>query len=116
MFICIRWSSDGQFVARAGNEMLSVYEAPVFGLLDKKSIKVTGLKDFSWSPSQNVIAYWVPEDKDAPARVCIMELPSRREIRVKNLFNVHDVSLIYRNCDENCDVIRFSVYRSYLNF
>lgn len=92
VFVIFRWSSDGQYVARAGHDMLSVYESPVFGLLDKKSIKVTGIKDFSWSPSQNVIAYWVPEEGDAPARVCIMELPSREEIRVKNLFNVHDVS------------------------
>lgn len=88
-----RWSSDGQYVARAGNEMLSIYESPGFGLLEKKSIKVNGLKDFSWSPSKNLIAYWVPEDKDSPARVVIMEVPSRREIRVKNLFNVHEVSV-----------------------
>ena len=86
-----RWSNDGKFVARSGNEVLSVYESPVFGLLDKKSIKIPGMKDFTWSPTQNIIAYWVPEDNNAPARVCLMELPSRREIRVKNLFNVHDV-------------------------
>lgn len=73
-----------------------MYESPVFGLLDKKSIKLPGLKDFTWSPTQNVIAYWVPEDNNAPARVCIMEIPSRREIRVKNLFNVHDVSTYCR--------------------
>lgn len=79
-------------MARIGNESLSVYESPGFGLLEKKSIKIPGLKDFSWSPSQKKIAYWVPENKDAPARVCIMEMPSRKEIRVKNLFNVHDVS------------------------
>ena len=89
-----RWSPDGKFVARSTNDALSVYEAPSFGLLDKKSIKIPELKDFSWSPKQNLIAYWVPEDKDAPARVVILEIPSRKEIRVKNLFNVSDVSTI----------------------
>jgi len=98
IFFHRRWSNDGKFVARSGNEVLSVYESPVFGLLDKKSIKIPGLKDFTWSPTQNVIAYWVPEDNNAPARVCIMEIPSRREIRVKNLFNVHDVSLRITVC------------------
>lgn len=98
-----QWSHDGQFVARAGNEMLSVYESPGFGLLDKKSVKISGLKDFSWSPTQNVIAYWVPEDQNAPARVCIMELPSRKEIRVKNLFNVHDCKMHWqKNGDFLC--------------
>lgn len=40
-----------------------------------------------------MIAFWVPEDKDSPARVTLMEIPSRKEIRVKNLFNVSEVSL-----------------------
>lgn len=48
-------------------------------------------RDFQWSPSNNYIAYWTPEDKDTPARVTIMEIPDRKEIRVKNLFNVSDV-------------------------
>ena len=53
------------------------------------------LRDFHWSPSDNYIAYWTPEDKDTPARVTIMEMPNRKEIRVKNLFNVSDVSKGY---------------------
>jgi uncharacterized protein with WD repeat len=46
-----------------------------FGLLDKKSIKIPGIRDFSWSPTDNIIAFWVPEDKDVPARVTLMEIP-----------------------------------------
>ena len=48
--------------------------------------------DFSWSPGDNVISYWLPEIKDTPARVTIMAVPSRRELRVKNLFNVATVN------------------------
>lgn len=47
--------------------------------------------DFAWSPGDNVISYWLPEIKDTPARVTIMAIPSRRELRVKNLFNVATV-------------------------
>jgi len=113
-----KWSHDGQFVARSGNEVLSVYESPVFGLLDKKSVKIQGMKDFSWSPSQNIIAYWVPEDDNAPARVCLMELPSRKEIRVKNLFNVHDCKMHWqKNGDFLCvKVERYTKSRKGLYF
>jgi translation initiation factor 3 subunit B len=98
-----KWSPDGAYVARSTGDALSVYEAPNFGLLDKKTIKISELKDFSWSPSQNLIAYWVPEDKDSPARVCILEIPSRREIRVKNLFNVSDCKMHWqKNGDYLC--------------
>uniref|UniRef100_A0AAZ3P024 Eukaryotic translation initiation factor 3 subunit B n=1 Tax=Oncorhynchus tshawytscha TaxID=74940 RepID=A0AAZ3P024_ONCTS len=68
-------------------------ESSSMGLLDKKSLKISGIKDFSWSPGDNIIAFWVPEDKDIPARVTLMQLPSRQEIRVRNLFNVVDCKL-----------------------
>nr|CAD7606883.1 unnamed protein product [Timema genevievae] len=71
-----RWSHDDKYFARISTDMLSVYETPSFGLLDKKSIKITGIRDFSWSPTDNVLAYWVAEDKDVPARVTLLEIPS----------------------------------------
>lgn len=46
-----------------------------FGLLDKKSFKIPGIRDFCWSPTDNVLAYWVAEDKDVPARVTLLEIP-----------------------------------------
>ena len=49
-----KWSHDDRFFARMTAEStLSVYETPSFGLLDKKSIKVAGMMDFSWSPTEN---------------------------------------------------------------
>lgn len=61
------------------------------------------LRDFSWSPGDNIIAFWVPEDKDIPARVTLMQMPSRQEIRVRNLFNVVDCKLHWqRNGDYLC--------------
>jgi len=89
-----KWSCDDKYFARMTEDStLSVYETPSFGLLDKKSIKVDGLRGFSWSPSDPLLVYWVAEDKDVPARVVIMEIPSRNEIRVKNLFNVADCKM-----------------------
>ncbi len=142
-----KWCHDGRFFARmSGQSTLSVYETPSFGLLDKKSIKVAGMRDFSWSPTENVLGeqwvfpyllyynvqcyytgpstknrqkgpknrqdvkksncsltpispartrpgYWVAEDKDVPARVTLIEVPSRNEVRVKNLFNVADCKM-----------------------
>ncbi|XP_010173760.2 eukaryotic translation initiation factor 3 subunit B [Antrostomus carolinensis] len=99
-----KWSShDGKFFARMTSDTLSIYETPSMGLLDKKSLKITGIRDFSWSPGGNIIAFWVPEDKDIPARVTLMQLPSRQEIRVRNLFNVVDCKLHWqKNGDYLC--------------
>uniref|UniRef100_A0A8C2E1D1 Eukaryotic translation initiation factor 3 subunit B n=1 Tax=Cyprinus carpio TaxID=7962 RepID=A0A8C2E1D1_CYPCA len=101
--VLFRWSPDGKFFARMTQDTLSIYETPSMGLLDKKSLKINGIKDFSWSPGDNIIAFWVPEDKDIPARVTLMQLPSRNEIRVRNLFNVVDCKLHWqKNGDYLC--------------
>ncbi|XP_015123515.1 eukaryotic translation initiation factor 3 subunit B [Diachasma alloeum] len=91
-----RWSHDDKYLACMGEDVLSVYETPSFGLLDKKSIKTPGIRDFSWSPTDNVLAYWVPEDKNVPARVTLLEIPNRNEIRNKNLFNVADCKIFWQ--------------------
>jgi len=89
-----KWSYDDKYFARMSKDgTLSVFETPSFGLLDKKSIKVPGMRDFSWSPKENILVYWVAEDKDVPARVVLLEIPSRKEIRVKNLFSVADCKM-----------------------
>lgn len=88
-----RWSSDDRFFARMTFDVLSIYETPSFGLLDKKSLKIPGIRNFSWSPVSNILAYWVAEDTNVPARVTLIEVPSRQELRAKNLFNVADCKM-----------------------
>jgi len=58
--------------------------------MDKQSLKIPGVKDFCWSPKQNIISYMVPERENgnAPAKVVLVEIPSRKELRQKNMFNV----------------------------
>lgn len=91
-----KWSSDDKFFARIATDnkdepALSIYETPSFGLLDRKSIKVNGMRDFSWSPTENILAYWVAEDKDVPARVTLVEIPSRNEV-IKFWYSVETMS------------------------
>jgi len=96
-----KWSCDDMYFARMTQDgTLSIYETPNCGLLDKKSIKVAGMRDFSWSPKENILAYWVAEDKDVPARVMLLEIPSRKELRVKNLFNVADCKMHWQKCGD----------------
>ena len=56
-------------------KILFIFFFQTFGLLDKRSFKIPGIRDFSWSPSDNVLAYWVAENKDVPARVTLLEIP-----------------------------------------
>lgn len=100
------WSHDDKYFARvqelpdaSGSVTLglSVFETPSMGMLDKKSFRApTGnIVDFAWSPVANILAYSTPEEGDAPARVSILEIPSRRELRQKALYSVSGITLIW---------------------
>lgn len=92
-----KWSSDDKYFARIRDNFLSVYETPSFGLLNKKSIKRRGIQDFSWSPSDNILAYWTAEDREVPARISLTAIPSREQIRTQNLFNVAGCTMHWQN-------------------
>lgn len=86
------------------------------------------MKSFSWCPTLNIMAYWVAEDRDVPARVNLLEIPSRQELRSKNLFNVADCKMCwqkngdylavkvdrFQKCKKEGNVIKYS--GMYFNF
>jgi translation initiation factor 3 subunit B len=97
-----KWSHDEKYFARLSDDTISVYETPSMQLLDKKSFKLPGVKDFQWSPSNNVIACYIPgqEVGDKPARVLLIEIPSRNILRSHNLFKVIDCSLHWQSAGD----------------
>jgi translation initiation factor 3 subunit B len=82
------WSHDDKYLARMGSGMIRIYETPTLGLLEKRSLLADGIKEFQWCPTQNIIAYWAPEENNGPAHVDLIEIPSRQKLRQKNLYNV----------------------------
>ncbi|KAJ3111315.1 Translation initiation factor 3 subunit b [Phlyctochytrium bullatum] len=88
-----KWSYDSKYFARmtpGANGMISVYETPSMGLLDKKSIKIENVQAFEWSPGDHIISYWTPEAEtgNIPARVTLLRIPTREIVRTKNMVNV----------------------------
>lgn len=51
-------------------------------------------REFVWFLIDEVIVFWVFENKDILVRVIFMEIFSRKEIRVKNFFNVFEVMIM----------------------
>eukprot|EP00949_MAST-11_sp_MAST-11-sp1_P003022 g3022.t1 len=104
---CFKWSHDDTMVGRKGKDRISVYRAPNFELLDKRSIKAPGIAEFSWSPcgyntklggisataETPVLSYWSPEVENSPAVVRLLLMPERKELRSKNLFNVNNCQI-----------------------
>lgn len=70
-YLLCRWAGgrDDKYFARIGKNVVSVYETETFTLIDKKSIKVENVMDFSWSPTDPILALFVPELGNQPAKV-----------------------------------------------
>lgn len=81
-------------MAPAGHA-INVYTAPEMTLLDKKSVKLENIKEFSWSPIAPIMAAFQAESGNLPARICLLSFPGREEVRQKNLFSVADVKMIW---------------------
>ncbi|VEU41860.1 unnamed protein product [Pseudo-nitzschia multistriata] len=92
-----QWSHDDAYLARMGKDLISIYSTPSMGLLDKKSLLAEGIHEFQWSPKANILALWSPEQKNSPAHVDLIELPTRKKLRQKNLFNVTNCSMVWQN-------------------
>ena len=82
--------STCRYIARLGKGSISVYELPDMGLLDKKSIKLEGVHEFAWSPSQPILCAYQTEQAggNLPARISLIGFPEKTELRQKNLFSV----------------------------
>mmetsp|Transcript_7434 Transcript_7434/g.24695 ORF Transcript_7434/g.24695 Transcript_7434/m.24695 type:complete len:720 (+) Transcript_7434:103-2262(+) len=86
------------FFARLAKNQISVYSTVDMGLLDKKSIKLEAVQDFQWSPAAPILSVYQPElaGGNQPARVSLIEIPSRKEVRSKNLFSVSDIKMYWQ--------------------
>ncbi|UYV80643.1 EIF3B [Cordylochernes scorpioides] len=95
-----KWSHDEKYFARIGVNTLNIYETPSFGLLEKKNIAIKGIRDFEWSPSDNTLCYWVEEEDQVPGKIILMEVPSCKEIRSKNIFKMNECKIRWQEAGD----------------
>jgi translation initiation factor 3 subunit B len=93
----LKWSPDGNYVARLGNDIISVYTLPSMTLLEQKSIAAKDVLDFVWSPKSNQISYWSPAVGNHPALISIIRIPSRQDVCSRKLFDVTDGRMVWQN-------------------
>ncbi|KAI3859658.1 hypothetical protein MKX03_031172 [Papaver bracteatum] len=89
---------DDKYFARIGKNVVSIYETQNFTLIDKKSLRVENMLDFSWSPADPIIALLVPEldGGNQPAKVSLVQIPGKEELMKKNLFGVIDCKMYWQ--------------------
>lgn len=93
----LKWSSDGQYLARLGVGIIQIYQLPQMQLLEKKSLAAKDLLDFVWSPKGNHLSYWSPAFGNHPALINIIEIPSRNITCSRKYFDVQDGKMTWQD-------------------
>lgn len=95
----LKWSSDGKYLARVSGDAISIYGAPSFALLDKKSLAAKDVLDFVWSPSlsRNMLSYWAPASGNTPSLVSIVKIPERTDLCSRKIFDVTDGKMVWQS-------------------
>lgn len=99
----LKWSPDGKYIAKldihqsSGSDIISIYELPGMKLLDKKSLVAAGALDFTWSPKNNMIAYWAPAVGNLPAGIKIVGIPDRSDISSRKLYQVQEGRMFWQD-------------------
>jgi len=79
------WSPDGKFFAECCDSAIIVRDCQTFELIKdeegkRRTLKFESLSTFQWSPKDNKIAVWTLEQNNNPARLVIVDIPSRVEV------------------------------------
>eukprot|EP00920_Eleutheroschizon_duboscqi_P011864 GHVT01028322.1.p1 GENE.GHVT01028322.1~~GHVT01028322.1.p1 ORF type:complete len:709 (+),score=149.41 GHVT01028322.1:445-2571(+) len=95
------WSHNDNYVARLGERELCVYQLPEMSLCEdyegKKSTLKYPAEKFDWSPTAQIISVWIPTEENLPGRLVLVEIPSRKELASKNVYNVQDASMHWQS-------------------
>uniref|UniRef100_A0A3B0N309 Eukaryotic translation initiation factor 3 subunit B n=1 Tax=Theileria annulata TaxID=5874 RepID=A0A3B0N309_THEAN len=95
------WNRTGKYIAMLnqfleGSEVL-VYRLPEMTLIEGPDGKPAPLKysaeKFDWSPQDDILSVVIPGSLDTPARLVLVEIPSRRELSSRNVYNVCEVAM-----------------------
>lgn len=58
-----------------------------------------------WSPTDNLIAYWVPEQNEIPTKIIIIQVPSKQEVSTKSRHLVSDVREVMLYLGNACKML-----------
>ncbi|KAM9967371.1 hypothetical protein ACTFIW_001455 [Dictyostelium discoideum] len=94
-----QWSAKDKYIARIEQleKGINIYETPSMNLLDDKIFEVKGIKDFSWSPTDLSLAYFVPASDPLPAKICLVEMPSKKLLAEKSIWGATDARFHWQN-------------------
>ncbi|GAW81381.1 Eukaryotic translation initiation factor 3 subunit 9 [Plasmodium gonderi] len=97
------WSPDDKYIACIGKQKeVYVYELPSMLLMEdhekkRTPLKYTLVKEFDWSPVDNIVSIWIPGTKVAPGTLVLVDIPSRKELVSRKIYDVVHASIHWQS-------------------
>uniref|UniRef100_A0A7S0ZMM6 Eukaryotic translation initiation factor 3 subunit B n=1 Tax=Noctiluca scintillans TaxID=2966 RepID=A0A7S0ZMM6_NOCSC len=75
------WSHDGMYFAELSEASIIIRDTVDFQETKKPiKLKYEGLHTCQWSPKENLVAVWILEKDNNPARLVLVEIPTMKEL------------------------------------
>lgn len=88
-----KFSFDEKFMVRLGKgqtaDAIEIYELPT---MKASLLKLPGVSRIAMSPLAPIVAYYIPESGNTPARIALYDLKSKKELRTHNIFRESNCS------------------------
>ena len=107
----LKWSFDSSMFARLNGNKIEVFDTKTMKLRFKP-LEAEEFGGFEWSPSQNILCYWIPEIESSPCRIVLLELPSENVLKSKTCFNVHSCRIEWQSNGEYLAILVDKVTKS----
>jgi len=92
MWPIYKWSYNEKYFARLNIDSILLYTTKTF---EEKILKIDNISDFSFCPNKSIISYWIPENDTTPAKVALIEIPTKKELCSKSFYGAYDISTMW---------------------
>mmetsp|Transcript_5467 Transcript_5467/g.8074 ORF Transcript_5467/g.8074 Transcript_5467/m.8074 type:complete len:670 (+) Transcript_5467:279-2288(+) len=104
MLPIFKWSPSEDYFARVelgrnGKNKFKIYSTQTFSALKDSYLKMDNVEEgIAWSPKltkkgHSLLAYWVRDVNSTPAKFCVLNVNTMKEVRFKNMFNVTEATM-----------------------
>ncbi|CAD6195569.1 unnamed protein product [Caenorhabditis auriculariae] len=95
-FACLKAPEKDKLEKEKKIDGISVFETSTFNLVDRRHVLVENIKQFEWSPTQNVLAYYSECTDTLPAEFGLMQVPQQTKLRTARIHNVAEAQMFWQ--------------------
>lgn len=95
-FACLKAPEKDKLEREQKINGISIFESEKFELYEGRPVNIENIKQFEWSPTSTVLAYYSECTDAVPAEFGLLQVPSMQRLRSARVHNVADAQMFWQ--------------------